>query len=87
MKTALVVVIITLVLSATTIPANAGPIAYGICQSGCSELAVACYTAGGYVFGTVTTGAGVPAVILGCNSGFGVCSAHCATVALFAPTL
>lgn len=48
--------------------AFAGLLAYGICQTGCNALAVACYTAAGATFGTVTAGAGVPAVILGCNA-------------------
>lgn len=30
----------------------AGPLAYGICQTGCNFLAVACYGAGGATFGT-----------------------------------
>ncbi|KAJ9064621.1 hypothetical protein DSO57_1028538 [Entomophthora muscae] len=63
----------------------AGPLAYGICQTGCNAVAVACYTAGGATFGTVTAGAGVPAVILGCNVGLGACMAGC-VAAGFAPT-
>lgn len=58
-------------------PAFAGPLAYGICQTGCNALAAACYTAAGATFGTVTAGAGVPAVILGCNAAQGVCMAGC----------
>jgi hypothetical protein len=37
---------------------EAGPIAYGICQSGCAALVVACYASAGLVFGTVTAGLG-----------------------------
>jgi hypothetical protein len=59
-----------------------GLLGYGACQSGCNALAVACYAAGGATFGTVTAGAGVPAVILGCNAALGTCMAACATVAL-----
>ena len=55
----------------------AGPLSYGICQTGCNAVVVACYAAGGYVFGTVTAGAGVPSVIAGCNTGLGVCMAGC----------
>ncbi|KAL7316134.1 hypothetical protein PS15m_005271 [Mucor circinelloides] len=55
----------------------AGPLAYGICQTGCNALAVACYGAAGFTFGTVTAGAGVPAVILGCNTALGACMAGC----------
>ncbi|KAF8872939.1 hypothetical protein BD779DRAFT_1452367 [Infundibulicybe gibba] len=63
-----------------------GPIAYGICQTGCNSLAVACYAAAGFTFGTVVAAAATPAVIVACNAGLGTCSAACATVALFAPT-
>ncbi|KAM5531608.1 hypothetical protein V8D89_014723 [Ganoderma adspersum] len=66
--------------------ANAGPIAYGICQTGCNTVTVACYAGAGFTFGTVTAGVGVPAAILACNAALGVCSSACATVALFAPT-
>ncbi|PBK78949.1 hypothetical protein ARMGADRAFT_1093628 [Armillaria gallica] len=66
--------------------AYAGPIAYGICQTGCNTVAVACYAAAGFTFGTVIAAPAVPAVILTCNAALGTCSAACATVALFAPT-
>lgn len=36
--------------------ASAGPIAYAICQAGCSGLVVACYGAAGATFGTVVAG-------------------------------
>jgi len=65
--------------------ASAGPLAYGICQAGCSTLVVACYTAGGLTFGAVTAGAGAPAVALACNAGYGTCQAACAA-AILAPT-
>jgi len=63
----------------------AGPVAYGACQSACAGLVVACYSAAGVTFGTITAGAGTPAIVLGCNSAFGVCSAKCAAFALLAP--
>ncbi|EFX62814.1 hypothetical protein DAPPUDRAFT_309423 [Daphnia pulex] len=63
----------------------AGPLAYGICQSGCNAVVVACYAAGGFTFGTVTAGAGIPAAIIACNAGLGVCMAAC-IAAGFAPT-
>ncbi|KAK0445201.1 hypothetical protein EV421DRAFT_1902652 [Armillaria borealis] len=66
--------------------AYAGPIAYGLCQTGCNTMAVACYAAAGATFGTVVAAAATPAVILGCNVALGTCSATCATVGLFAPT-
>jgi ribose 5-phosphate isomerase RpiB len=56
---------------------NSGIVGYGICQSGCNCLAVACYTAAGFTFGTVTAGAGVPLVIIGCNTGLGTCMGAC----------
>lgn len=96
----------TLALALTN-QAHAGPIAYGICQTGkarvriyvmpkprlkawpppgCNTVAVACYAAAGFTFGTVIAAPAVPAVILGCNTALGTCSTACATVALFAPT-
>ncbi|KAJ4480927.1 hypothetical protein J3R30DRAFT_2380869 [Lentinula aciculospora] len=66
--------------------AQAGIIAYGICQTGCNVAAGACYTAAGFTFGTVVAAPATPAVILGCNAALGTCSAACATVALLAPT-
>ncbi|EED79690.1 predicted protein [Postia placenta Mad-698-R] len=70
----------------TASPVGAGPIAYGICQTGCNTVAVACYAAAGFQFGTVVAAAAAPATILACNAALGSCSAMCATVALFAPT-
>nr|VWO98978.1 FAD-dependent monooxygenase DEP2 (EC (Depudecin biosynthesis cluster protein 2) [Ganoderma boninense] len=81
--------------------ANAGPIAYGICQTatdlpklltititelGCNTVAVACYAGAGFTFGTVTAGLGAPAAILACNAALGTCSSACAAIALLAPT-
>ena len=45
-------------------------------------MVVACYSAAGAVFGTVTAGAATPAAILTCNSAFGTCMAKCAAAAL-----
>ena len=36
--------------------AVAGPLAYGICQTGCNAGVVACYAAAGVTFGTFTAG-------------------------------
>ncbi|KAF8869836.1 hypothetical protein BD779DRAFT_640049 [Infundibulicybe gibba] len=47
-----------------------GPVAYGICQTGCNSLAVACYAAAGFTFGTVIAAPATPAVILACNAGW-----------------
>ena len=57
--------------------ATGGPLAYGICQTGCNAVAVACYGAAGATFGTVTAGAGVPAAIVACNAALGTCMAAC----------
>jgi hypothetical protein len=62
-----------------------GPLAYGICQSGCNALAVACYAGAGFAFGTVTAGAGTPAAIVACNAALGTCMAAC-IAAGFLPT-
>ncbi|KAK1943604.1 hypothetical protein P3T76_005000 [Phytophthora citrophthora] len=62
---------------AATPEVNAGPLAYGICQSGCNAVAVACYAGAGAVFGTVTAGLGAAPAILGCNIGLGTCMAAC----------
>ncbi|GAA5970736.1 hypothetical protein JCM3765_004696 [Sporobolomyces pararoseus] len=65
---------------------NGGPIAYGICQSGCAAVVVACYSAAGAVFGTVPAAAiAAGSALAGCNAAFGTCSATCASVALLAP--
>eukprot|EP01035_Chromulina_nebulosa_P018357 gene18357-24052_t len=57
-------------------------------NKGCNALAVSCYAAAGYTvtytFGTA--GAGIPAVIVGCDSGLGICMAGC-IAAGFAPTV
>lgn len=65
--------------------AVAGPLAYGICQTGCNAIVVACYAGAGFTFGTVTAGVGVPAAIVACNSALGVCMAAC-VAAGFLPT-
>mmetsp|Transcript_36894 Transcript_36894/g.75614 ORF Transcript_36894/g.75614 Transcript_36894/m.75614 type:complete len:84 (+) Transcript_36894:36-287(+) len=65
--------------------ADGGPLAYGICQTGCNAVAVACYAAAGATFGTVTAGVGTPAAIIACNSALGVCMAAC-VAAGFTPT-
>ncbi|KAF8340302.1 uncharacterized protein EI90DRAFT_2906664 [Cantharellus anzutake] len=64
--------------------ALAGPFTYGVCQTGCNVVTVACYAAAGFTFGTVAA-AGAPAVIVACNSALGTCSAGCAAL-LVTPT-
>ncbi|KAK8049612.1 hypothetical protein PG994_011342 [Apiospora phragmitis] len=68
-----------------TATATAGPLAYGICQAGCSAVVAACYGAAGFTFGTVAAAA-APAAIVACNSAYGTCQAACAAC-LVAPTL
>ncbi|XP_034252786.1 uncharacterized protein LOC117652178 [Thrips palmi] len=69
-----------LVLAAVLGPVQVmgGPAAYGICQSGCNALAVACYLAAGSVMGVGS----VPA----CNVALGVCMTACIAAGA-APTL
>ncbi|KAJ7264656.1 hypothetical protein C8J57DRAFT_1307993 [Mycena rebaudengoi] len=81
---ALFVPLLALVGSTTLV--EAGPLAYGLCQTGCNTLAVACYAGAGLTFGTVVAAAAAPAAALACNAALGTCCATCATVALFAPT-
>lgn len=57
----------------------ASAVSYGLCQSACNAGAVLCYSAAGYVFGTVTVGIGTPTAILTCNSILGTCMTSCAT--------
>ena len=64
--------------------AESGPLAYGICQTGCNALVVSCYAAAGFTFGTITAGTGVPAAIIACNAALGTCMAGC-IAAGFAP--
>ncbi|KAG9311090.1 hypothetical protein JVU11DRAFT_8998 [Chiua virens] len=74
-----------LTLAAAAVPlVSAGPIAYAICQTGCNSLAVVCYSAAGFTFGTVAAPA-APAAILACNAGLGLCMTACAATALIAP--
>ncbi len=61
-----------------------GPIAAGICYSGCNAVWVACVAAAGGVAGVSTGGLGVPAAILACNAAQGVCMASC-VAALLSP--
>jgi hypothetical protein len=63
---------------------TAGPAAYGVCQSGCAAVVMACYTAAGFTWGA-TLGATAPATIVACNAAFGTCSATCAAL-LLTPT-
>ena len=53
--------------------AQSGSLAYGICQTGCNTVWVACVTAAGGVAGVSTGGTAVPAAILACNAAQGTC--------------
>ena len=77
---------IFIMLALLTITAHSGPLAYGICQSGCNAVWVACVAAAGGVAGVSTGGAGVPASILACNAAQGLCMAACVGAGL-SPTL
>ena len=65
-----------LLASACINQASAGPLSYGICQTGCNAVGVACYAAAGFTFGTVAAPLAVPA-LLQCNAGLGLCMAAC----------
>ncbi|KAF9255919.1 hypothetical protein L218DRAFT_966834 [Marasmius fiardii PR-910] len=77
---------VAVLLSMVPWEVNAGLLAYGLCQTGCNCLAVACYSAAGATFGTVVASPAAPVAILACNAALGKCSAACATTALIAPT-
>jgi hypothetical protein len=82
----MILAVATIALIISVLPtADAGWLAYGLCQTGCNGVAVACYAAAGFTIGTVTAGAGIPAVIVGCSTALGACTATCAALHL-APT-
>lgn len=81
MKKFLTIIIITILITY----ALSGPLAAGICYTGCNAVWVACVAAGGGVAGATTGGIGVPAAILACNAAQGVCMAAC-VAALLTPT-
>jgi hypothetical protein len=82
MKASLYLLVLFSLLLVCIPSAQGGPLAYAICQTGCNSLVVACYAAAGFTFGTVTAGAGIPAVIVACNTGLGVCMASCVAAGL-----
>lgn len=59
--------------------------AAGICYAGCASVAVACFSAAGFTFGTVPGAviAATPA-LAACNAAFGLCESAC-VAALVAP--
>eukprot|EP00389_Voromonas_pontica_P006425 GDKH01009635.1.p1 GENE.GDKH01009635.1~~GDKH01009635.1.p1 ORF type:complete len:80 (+),score=9.10 GDKH01009635.1:151-390(+) len=70
------------ILFALLFVVSGGPLAYGICQSGCNAVWVACVAAAGGTAGVSTGGAAVPAAIMACNAGQGVCMAACVAAGL-----
>lgn len=80
------VIICIVLFLAVAQPALSGPAAYGICQAGCAGIVVACFSAAGFVFGTVPGSqiAAVPA-LTACNAAWGTCCAACAA-AILLPT-
>lgn len=72
-----ILLVIAFLLSASEAGPLAGIAAYGVCQTGCNTVAVACYAGAGLTFGVATAGAGVPAVAIACNSALGVCMSAC----------
>ena len=61
---------------------EAGLLAYGICQTGCNTVWVACVSAAGGTAGVSTGGLAVPAAILACNVAQGTCMAACVAAGL-----
>ena len=59
-------------------PAQGGPVAYGLSQTGCNAVWVACVSGAGGVAGVSTGGAGIPAAISACNTAQRICMATCA---------
>ena len=59
-----------------------GLASYGICQTGCNTVWVACVAGAGGTAGVTTGGVGVPAAVLACNTAQGLCMAACAAIAL-----
>ncbi|CAL8100433.1 unnamed protein product [Orchesella dallaii] len=78
-------VICLLLASMAVNEADAGLGLGALCSAGCATMAVACYSAAGAVFGTVTAGIGTAPAILACNAAFGTCMGNCA-IATAAPT-
>lgn len=70
------IVLAVLVLAAVLGPVQVmgGPAAYGICQTGCNAVTVACYASAGVVFG-------VGSVVV-CNIAQGTCMAACVAAGL-----
>ena len=81
-KFAVVAFIFILALTAPASGAILGMAGYGICQTGCNTVWVACVAGTGGTAGVTTGGAAVPASILTCNMAQVCSSSHVGTVAL-----
>ena len=75
--------LLLLYVTIATLPlfVESGIISYGVCQTGCNGLAVACYVAAGFTMGVPIPGS-TPATIMACNAGLGGCMAGCALLIL-----
>ncbi len=82
-KSILCFIFIFLLVSSNIKNSEQGPLSGAICSAGCAAIVVACYSAAGAVFGTITAGAGTPPAILACNAAFAKCMAACAAGMLF----
>jgi hypothetical protein len=78
-------VLVLVSLLSVLILSVAGPLTAISCQTLCNMGAVACYSAAGLTFGTITLGAGVPAAAVACSAGQGLCTATCIATGV-APT-
>ncbi|KAJ7155878.1 hypothetical protein C8R46DRAFT_1116710 [Mycena filopes] len=58
--------------------------AVSVCQTGCNNMTVACYSAAGLVFGTLIADADAPVAALACNKAQGECSSNCTTASVVA---
>ena len=73
-----------ILILALTSPASGGIfgiVGYGICQTGCNTVWVACVAGAGGTAGVTTGGAAVPAAILACNTAQVCPSSHVGAVA------
>lgn len=74
------------IIAIATLPlfVESGIVSYGVCQTGCNALAVACYAAAGFTMGVPIPGS-TPAAIMACNAALGTCMGYCALI-IFTPT-
>ena len=77
-----IMILLTLIGGLFVNETDGGILAYGICQTGCNSVWVACVAAAGGTAGVTTGGIGVPAAIVACNAAQGVCMAACVAAGL-----